>query len=392
MNIEILNTEIQDFIKANLSTDISKILLKGTPFKTVSTSEIVEQIEAKAKCKKKLPTWFSTKHIYYPNKLNIEQTSSEITAAYKSSLLSGKSIIDLTGGFGVDSYYFSKVFERVTHCELNTELSAIVAHNTNQLDVSAIETIPANGIEYLLASKKTYDWIYIDPSRRHDSKGKVFFLKDCLPDVPSHLETLFKHSNHIAIKTSPLLDLSVGIAELKHVKDIHIIAVKNEVKELIWIIENGFDSEITIKTVNIIADTKDVFSFSLNEESKAVATFEFPLQYLYEPNSSILKSGGFNSLAKSYQLSKLHQHSHLYTSNALLRFPGRAFKIETVIDYNKKALKTLGLSKANITTRNFPETVQQIRKKHRIKDGNHTYLFFTTNYLNKRIVVVCSKI
>jgi hypothetical protein len=220
----------------------------------------------------------------------------------------------------------------------------------------------------------------------------VFFLKDCLPNVPNHLNDLFKYSNAIAIKTSPLLDLSVGINELKHVKAIHIIAVKNDVKELIWIIENGFDSEITIKTVNIVADTKDVFSFSLNDESKAVVAFELPLKYLYEPNSSILKSGGFNSLAESYKLSKLHQHSHLYTSNDLVDFPGRTFKIETVISYNKKNVKALRISQANVTTRNFLETVQHIRKKHRIKDGGKNYLFFTTNYRNEKIVVVCSKI
>lgn len=391
MNTEILNTEIQEFITENLTNDISKILLKGTNFHDVDTLEIIEQIEAKTKCKKKLPTWFSTPNIYYPNKLNIEQTSSEITAHYKSQLLSGQTVIDLTGGFGVDSYYFSKTFDKVTHCELNEELSNIVAHNKNQLGVSNINIVATNGIDHLTTSEQKYDWIYIDPSRRHDSKGKVFFLKDCHPDVPSHLNMLLQHSHNIAIKTSPLLDITVGIDELKFVKEIHVIAVKNEVKELIWVIENGFDNEITIKTVNIIADTKDVFSFSLNEESSAVATFETPLKYLYEPNSSILKSGGFNSLAKKYHLSKLHQHSHLYTSNDLIDFPGRIFKVDSVLSYNKKALKALGIIKANITTRNFTETVQQIRKKHRIKDGGHTYLFFTTNYRNEKIVVVCSK-
>ncbi|WP_204345045.1 THUMP-like domain-containing protein [Psychroserpens algicola] len=392
MNTEILNTEVQDFITNNLAADISKLILKGTNFKTVSTLEIIEQIEAKGKSKNKLPTWFANKDIYYPNKLNIEQTSSEITAAYKSELLSGKSLIDLTGGFGVDCYYFAKSFETVTHCEIDEDLSQIVAHNNIQLGITNIQIIASNGIEHLLASKNTYDWIYIDPSRRHEQKGKVFFLKDCLPDVPKHLNSLLKHSNSIAIKTSPLLDISVGIKELQYVKDIHVVAVKNEVKELIWIIENGFDSTITIKTVNILADTKDVFSFSLNGESKASVTYELPLQYLYEPNSSILKSGGFNSLAETYKLSKLHQHSHLYTSDHLVDFPGRRFKIETVLAYNKKSLKALGLSKANITTRNFPETVQQIRKKHRIKDGSQNYLFFTTNVHNEKIVVVCSKI
>jgi len=392
LNTEILNTEIQDFIAHNLTTEVSKILLKGTVFEGVSTREIIEQIEAKVKCKKKLPSWFSAENIYFPNKLNIEQTSSEVTANYKSQLLSGDSIIDITGGFGVDSYYFSKVFKSVTHCEINKELSSIVTHNNKQLGVLNIKTIASDGLDYLLTSENKYDWIYVDPSRRHDSKGKVFFLNDCIPNVPNHMAAFFNKSENIAIKTSPLLDLSVGIRELKHVKTIHIIALKNEVKELIWILNNGFKGEITIKTVDIKADKKEIFSFQLNEELQALGTYDNPLKYLYEPNSSILKSGGFNILAKRFKLSKLHQHSHLYTSNNQIKFPGRTFKIETIINYNKKALNRLGIAKANITTRNFSETVQQLRKKHRIKDGGNTYIFFTTNYRNEKIVIVCTKV
>ncbi|MEM5566130.1 class I SAM-dependent methyltransferase [Psychroserpens sp. AS72] len=391
MNTEILNNDIQEFISNNLTEEVSKILLKGTNFKTVSTKEIIEQIEAKVKCKKKLPTWFSSEKIYYPNKLNIEQTSSEITAKYKSQLFKGRSIIDITGGFGVDCFYFSKKFENVTHCEIDENLSAIVNYNYSQLHVDNVKTISLDGIHYLLSKEDTYDWIYIDPSRRHDSKGKVFFLKDCLPNVPLHIDSLFKYTNNIAIKTSPLLDLTIGINELKHVKDIHVIALKNEVKELIWILENGFDGDITIKTVNILDNNLENFIFKLKDEPLSNVTYGNPLNYLYEPNVAILKSGAFNSVSEQLNVTKLHQHSHLYTSNELLVFPGRSFKIESIIDYNKKNIKALNISKANITIRNFPETVQQIRKKHHIKDGGSTYIFFTTNYLNNKIMIVCTK-
>jgi hypothetical protein len=391
LNTEILNTEIQEFISNNLKTEVSKILLKGTDFGTVSAKEIIEQIEAKTKCEKKLPTWFSSEKIYYPNKLNIEQTSSEVTADYKAKLFTGNSIIDITGGFGVDCFCFSKHFEMVTHCEINQKLSALVNYNYAQLKVDNIITISSNGIDYLLSKKDTYDWIYIDPSRRHESKGKVFFLKDCLPNVPQHLDILFERANNIAIKTSPLLDLSIGINELKQVKDIHIIAVKNEVKELLWILENNYEDDITINTTNISESNIETFSFQLKSESTSNMTYSNPLKYLYEPNAAILKSGAFNTVSKQFKVSKLHQHSHLYSSNELLVFPGRTFKIQTIIDYNKKDLKALNISKANITTRNFPETVQQIRQKHRIKDGGNTYIFFTTNYLNKKIVIVCAK-
>lgn len=391
MNTEILNIEIQKFISDNLKTDISKILLKGTNFKNTDTKEIIEQIEAKNKCRKKLPTWFSSEKIYYPNKLNIEQTSSEVTASYKSQLFFGHSIIDITGGFGVDCFYFSKHFESITHCEINLELSTIVRYNYEQLHVKSIKTINSNGIDYIVSTKNNYDWIYIDPSRRHEIKGKVFFLKDCLPNIPLQIYNLFKYANNIAVKTSPLLDLSIGINELKQVKDIHIIAVKNEVRELLWILEKEYKGEITVKTANIIDSNTEVFSFSLKDESTSNVNYSNPTKYLYEPNAAILKSGAFNSISEQLSISKLHQHSHLYTSNELLEFPGRSFEILTIIDYNKKNLKSLSISQANITIRNFPETVIQIRKKHRIKDGGNTYMFFTTNYLNKKIVIVCSK-
>ncbi|APY12610.1 SAM-dependent methyltransferase [Seonamhaeicola sp. S2-3] len=390
MNLAILNTDVQSFISENLNANLTKLLLKGTAFKNVETKDIIEQIEAKNRCKLKLPTWFNTNNIYYPNKLNIEQTSSEITANYKSKLISGETIIDVTGGFGIDCFYFSKQFNNVTHCEVNENLSNIVKHNFKQLKAINIETLHTDGVAYLKLHSKPFDWIYIDPSRRHDNKGKVFFIKDCLPNVPEHLESLFTSSKNILIKTSPLLDISVGLSELKHVKTIHIVAVNNEVKELLWILENNFEGSVNIETINIKKEQNETFSFNFNNTQKA-SNFNKPLTYLYEPNAAILKSGGFNEVSHQLNVYKLHQHSHLYTSNTLIKFPGRVFKIENVIPFNKKALKSLNLNKANITTRNFPETVAQIRKKFKIKDGGDTYLFFTTDLNNNKIVIVTQK-
>ncbi len=392
MNKLILNTDIQNFIDGHLHANISEILLKGTTFESVSTKDIVEQIEAKIKCEKKLPTWFQTPNIYYPNKLNIEQTSSEVTAKYKADLISGKTIIDLTGGFGIDSYYFSKQVETVIHCDIDEKLSDMVTHNYKQLQVTNIKTIYEDGLKYLENSREIVDWIYVDPSRRHDSKGKVFFLNDCLPNVPKHLELLFKHSKNIMIKTSPLLDLSVGIGELKHVKTVHIVAVNNEVKELLWILERDFNGDIHIETANLKKEDSEYFKFLLDDEKVKESTYSKTLTYLYEPNAAILKSGGFHSLSRKLHVFKLHKHSHLYTSASPLDFPGRCFKIENIVPYNKKGLKQLGISKANMTTRNFPETVQQIRKKLAIKDGGELYLFFTTDIDNHKIVIVCNKI
>ena len=392
MNTAILSTEIQEFIDKNLNSDMASLLLKGITFPNIETKTVIEQIEAKKRSEKKLPTWFKSKNIYYPNKLNIEQTSSEITAEYKSGLISGASIIDLTGGFGVDCYYFSKVFKTVEHCEINKELSEIVTHNYKQLAIQNIKTHAVDGMSYLKTSNKTFDWIYIDPSRRHDSKGKVFFLNDCLPNVPEHINLLFKHSKNILIKTSPLLDFSVGINELKHVKTIHVVAVNNEVKELLWVLEDGFTEDVSIKTINLKKDNEEVFNFSMENEKTTTSTYSQPLTYLYEPNSAALKAGGFDSISTQLNLFKLHKHSHLYTSDTLIDFPGRCFKIEHAIPYNKKALKKLGIKKANITTRNFPETVEQLRKKLHIKDGGENYLFFTTDMEDNNMVLQTQKV
>ncbi len=391
MNKYILHTSIQQYINVNLTADISKILFKGTPFLDVSTQEIVEQIVAKNKCATKLPTWYNTPNIYYPNKLNIEQTSSEITANYKATLISGKSLIDITGGFGVDAFAFSKQMKQVYHCEINENLSKIVTHNYKQLYIKNIKTIACDGIKYLQKDNTKFDWIYIDPSRRNDCKGKVFLLKDCLPNVPENIDFLFEKCDNILLKNSPILDLTSAIKELKFVKEIHIVAVQNEVKELLFILEKDYINSIQIKTVNFNKNNIQLFDFKLNKT--AIATFSLPKKHVYEPNSAILKSGGFNQISHQLNIDKLHQHSHLYTSNQLINFPGRRFEIKHIISFDKKLLKKLiPTKKANITTRNFPQTVAQIRKKTGLRDGGNQYLFFTTDCNNKHLVLICEKI
>lgn len=391
MNLNILHIEVQNFINSNLKTDITKLILKGSPFNNVTIQEIAEQIVSKNKCEAKLPMWFLTENIYYPNKLNIEQTSSEITANYKANLVTGNNLIDITGGFGVDAYYFAQKVNNVTHCEINTELSAIVAHNYQQLNIQNIETKNTDGLLFLNEADKTYDWIYTDPSRRNDAKGKVFLLEDCLPNIPHNLELLFTKTNHILIKVSPILDITSAINELKFLKEIHIVAIENEVKELLFILEKDYTKSISIKTINFNKKGNQYFNFIFNEV--CTATFSAPKKYLYEPNSAILKAGGFSQISSQLVLDKLHPHSHLYTSNDLIDFPGRSFKIANCISYDKKLLKKLIPSKkANITTRNFPESVEQIRKKTGLKDGGNQYLFFTTNLNNDYVVLVCSKI
>ncbi len=392
MNKNILNTGVQDFIKNNLDTDIMSVLLQRCVFDTISSRELAEQIEAKNKCKNKLPSWYKAKKIYYPNKLNIEQCSSELTAEYKAQIVSGKSLVDLTGGFGVDSFYFSKKIEQVFHCEINENLSKIAAHNFDVLGVKNAEVFPLDGLDFLQNSNEIYDWIYVDPSRRSESKRKVFLLSDCTPDIMEHLEFLFKKSKNVLLKTSPLLDISSGLKQLKNVKEIHVVAVDNEVKELLWVLQDGFVNEVKVKTINLKKGLMETYDFTWSEEKRTSLSFVGPQNFLYEPNAAILKAGAFKLIAKDLEVNKLNEHSHLYTSEELVEFPGRSFKIENVIDYNKTELKKFSKTKANITVRNFPENVANIRKRFNIKDGGDDYLFFTTIDENQFKVIKCTKI
>lgn len=390
MNERILHKDVQDFIDLHLKSNITQLILKGSPFEEITIQELAHQIVSKQKCEKKLPSWFQTHNIYYPPKLNIEQTSSEVTAEYKSDLISGKTLIDLTGGFGVDSFYFSKRFEEVTHCEINSELSQIVSYNLKQFNNNNIEVISKNGLEYLDETEKYFDAIYVDPSRRSDTKGKVFLLRDCEPNIPDTIDSLFKKSEVLLVKNSPILDITSAINELKFVKEVHIVAVNNDVKELLFLMEKEYRNEIDIKTINFKKESTQTFNFSYNTINEA--KYSLPKKYIYEPNSAILKSGGFYHITKMYDVFKLHQHSHLYTSEFLIDFPGRFFKIIEVLHYDKKKIRRLLTdNKANITTRNFPKTVAQIRKELKIKDGGNNYLFFTTNIDNELQCIFCEK-
>ena len=390
MNLKILHANVQKFISDNLKSDITKLILKGSPFKDISIQELANQIVAKQKSEHKLISWFRTAQIYYPSRINIEQTSSEPTANYKSNLVTGTSIIDITGGFGIDCFYFSKQFKAVTHCEINTELSTIVAHNFKQLNVNNITTFSGDAFDFLRSTKEKFDCIYIDPSRRDAVKRKVFLLQDCVPNVPENIDFLFSKTNQILIKTSPILDITSAINELKFIKEVHVVAIHNEVKELLFLLDKKHSKAIEIKTVNIGKNQIKTFDFKYKED--AYSAYSEPLAYLYEPNSAILKSGGFHQITNQFNVQKLHQHSHLYTSGILLDFPGRTFKVEQVLSYDKKKLKKLlPENKANITTRNFPKTVAQIRKETKIKEGGNLFIFFTTNFKNELIVLICKK-
>jgi hypothetical protein len=392
LNKAILKTGVQDFTKNNYNTDILSVLLSRPVFADISQQELAQQLEGVKKAESKLPTWFSAKGIYYPTGVQMEQTSSEITAAYKAGLVTGKWLADLTGGFGVDTFFFSQRIPNVVSCEQEGELHEIAKHNAQVLGHSQVDFRHQDGIDFLQTSGRVFDWIYLDPGRRDDGAKKVFLLSDCQPDILQHLDLLLEKSEHLLIKTSPMLDLSAGIGQLKKVEEIHVVAVRNEVKELLWILgkETGKE-DIRIKTINLTPAGDETFEFLRTEEPDAECRFSLPAKFLYEPNSAILKAGAFKLLCPAFGVDKIQEHSHLYTSEVLMDFPGRTFRIKKVYPYNRKTLRPFKGKKANVTTRNFPETVAQIRKKLDLKDGGDIYLFFTTNNLGERIVIQCIK-
>lgn len=392
MDIQLLlQPEVQAYIQDHLEDSIADLAFKKSPFPGLAMSDLLTQIESKQKAKHKLSKWFSTANIVFPAKLSIEQTSSEACAAYKASLVEGKSLIDLTGGFGIDCYYFAQHIQTVTHCEIQPELSALVQHNYQQLGQTNIKCMAGDSLDYLAQSNQQFDYIYLDPARRNQQKEKVFFLRDCTPNIVEHLDALLTHTSTVLMKTAPLLDIQAGLSELKFVQAIHIIALQNEVKELLWIIEKDYSGAIELVAVNLTKKGQQLTRIDLFDET--AATYAEPKTYLYEPHSALLKTGKFNAISAHFKVDKLHQHSQLYTSEELLDFSGRRFKIKQHLPYNKATAKEyLQQQKANITVRNFPLKVEELRKKWKIKEGGEVYIFFTTTLSNQKVFLICEPV
>lgn len=357
-----------------------------SPLPEVNGKELANQIAARKKSARKLPTWFNTELIYYPALLSIEQCSSEVTARYKAGLTRGSSLIDLTGGFGVDSYYFSKENQLVLHCEINEELSEIARYNGGLLGQDNTEFISGDGIVFLEKTDRQFDFVYIDPARR-SSAGKVFMLKDCTPNVIAHLDLLLSKARRVLIKTAPLLDLSAGLKELSHVAEIHIVSVKNECKELIWIVERDFEGPALIVCTTLNGDQKQ-FSFFKGEELAATATETTVAsgQYLYEPDVALLKSGAFNLIAARYQLQKFHPQTQLYFSADIHpEFPGRIFKIEQIL--SARAIKKEKDLVGNVIVRNYPDKAAALTEKYQIKPDDMKFIIFTQGKKEGKIII-----
>lgn len=384
-----------EFIRDHEQDDPAQLVLKQKQFPDLPLKELASQIASRQKAKIKLPEWYAEK-VWFPSKLSLEQCSSEATAKFKASLVSGNSLADLTGGFGIDTFYLSQNFLESHYIEQQEELCELTQYNFKVLN-NDTDIHHSQSEEFLKNIQPPLDWIYIDPARRGDRNQKVFLWEDCSPNLVELLPLLFEKGNNVMVKAAPMQDISRAIAELGNkVKEVYIIEWQGEVKELIYFLNQESVFNPKINAVQLSDEGKPIFSFNgdkLKEEESSIK-IGIPQQFLYEPSPVMMKAGLFKQLAQKFQLSKLHPNTHLFTCQEIKKdFPGRVFKIENQIPVQKKELKKyLPEMKANLASRNFPMPIAQLKKKLGLKDGGEHYLFATTLKGEEKALLICKKV
>jgi THUMP domain-like len=392
---KLIADDVQDFIFSNENSDADRIVLSNRQILGISSSVIAGQLKARTKASYKLPTYYRTKGIIYPPTTNLEQSSSEATGRFKAGIIRGwlksrKNFCDLTGGFGVDSFFIAKEFSGGDVTEHNDELLAIAEHNHRALGQSHLNYYNTDAVSFLASSHSHYDLIYIDPSRRNASQ-KVFKLGDCEPNVVQLQSAIFSRSQYLIVKASPLLDIQQGLRELINVERVIVVAVDNECKEVLFMASRGFSSEPVIECHSLLNSgerSRDKFQFRFSEERNAVAIHGDPGTFIYEPDASIMKGGAFKSVAANYKVSKLQVNTHLYTSNQLLdNFPGRAFEILDFVKPDRKLRDLLPGGRANILIRNYPLSVEEFKKKTGLSEGGDTYVIACSGVKEKFVMI-----
>lgn len=396
-----ISPETQAFIREHQADDVRTLALQSRKYPDVDMPTAITQIAGRQVATEKIPSWKEIEDIWYPKHLSLEQCSSEITARYKASLLARlpqkESFTDLTGGFGIDCSFLAAAFKSATYVERQKDLCEIAAHNFPILGLTHLNVRNEDGVSYLEAMSPV-DCIFLDPARRNEHGGKTVAISDCEPNVAELEDLLLSKASSVMVKLSPMLDLSLALKELHHTREVHIISVNNECKELLLLLGQSLPQntvEIPIHCINLSTKGEQHFAFSREQEQRSECTYTNTLgTYLYEPNASLLKAGAFRSISAAYSLKKLHPNSHLYTSETLIEdFPGRTFRITNQYSFNKKEIKE-GLSdlkKANITVRNFPATVAELRKRIKLTEGGDTYLFASTLNDGQKVLIRCEK-
>ena len=434
-----MNHELtKDFINVHLNDDVNKLALSKFP-DDIDKQFVIQQIQARQLLKKKLPFWSENDELLFPKRLSLEQCSSELTAKYKRTISRNdeeaecnisenqyrsmgekRTLIDLTGGMGVDTSFLSDNFDETIYVESQAELCELAEHNFKVLKKN-IKVVNAKAEDFLTQCEEV-DCIYLDPARRDEYGRKMVSLHDCSPDVAELQDLLFEKTNTVIVKLSPMLDIDIIKKELKNIKEIHVVAVRNECKEVLVLCQRTTDNgqQISSKACSqlITIDLRENwnFSFNENEEQNAIPTFADEIgKYLYEPGVACMKAAPFKLLSQRFNIKKLHRNSHLYTSDELVAdFPGRTFEVINVVPFDKKAKKILSQQttdngqqsleessklkaqssrlKASVATRNFPLTADELRKNLGLQDGDDFYIFGTTMKGEKKIIVLGKRI
>ncbi len=386
------------FVQEHIEANVADLLLQGNRYQDVDLKKVALQIAARQKAKHKLPAWYSNERLHFPPPLSVEQGSSEATARFKASLVSGKKLIDITGGMGVDCFYMSQGFEKTIYFEQQKVVAEAATHNFGELGVAdKIEVRAEDAIAALSEKPEPADWLYADPARRDDRQRKIAQLADCTPDLTKELPILFRSAPNILVKTAPLLDINLAIDQLSFVQEVYVIGLDRECKEVLYTLKQSpkaaEDILLKVRILNADGSIRHGLNFTRREEADATPDFAKPLKHLYEPHAAILKAGAFKRVATQFALAKLAVNTHLYTSEELLEdFPGRSFEVVAVCKPEARALAEFTPDgKANLTLRNFPGRVNDLRKKWRLKEGGDVYLFAVELFNGRKVVIVARK-
>ena len=390
----IKNTDVLRIIDENKEQNVASLALKWANKKDLSTPFVLNQIQGMQIAKRKIPSWFNCNELVYPDKTAMEQCSSELTAVFKSQLFKGMHVADLTGGLGIDSYFISREADRLFYVEPDTHRYEIAQHNFKVLEANNVSFFNVTAEKFLeYQGLAALDYVYIDPSRRNENKNRVFLLKDMQPDLSIIIDYFKQFNIRMLIKLAPMLDIKAALKELIDVKRVYVVSVEDECKELLFDIDFRFDGAPTINCVNLTNEKTQSFEYLIEEEEENSVVVTDALNYIYDPFSSLNKAGGFKSVANRFNLNKISNNTHLYTSNNLISdFFGNCFEVIRVDDFSSSKFTGIENKKGVIKIRNFRMTQSEIEKKTKITYGPDYFYFFFADADNKMKVATTKKV
>ncbi|NEQ66733.1 MAG: SAM-dependent methyltransferase [Symploca sp. SIO2D2] len=392
----LLTAEIKKFIAERKGVSAEELALQARKRPELPLAFVAQQVKGRSKIEKKLPLWFENEDALFPKSVSLEQCSSEVAARYKASLVEGERAIDLTGGFGVDSRFLCDRFKRVVHVERQVELLEVVSENAKAFGIDEqLECVQGDGLEALDQRSAEWDLIYVDPARRDARSLKVSALEDCEPNLLQCWDELLEKGKLVMAKLSPGLDITRGLEQLRQVFAVHVVSVDNECKEVLFMAKENWSSEARIHCVNMAnSDCLDCFEFSFSEERSLEGAYGPLRRYLYEPNASVMKGGGYKSFSKKMAMPLIGQRSRFLSSDIRLEsFPGRVFEILDTGNLSAKDAKALFPEKvANVLVRNCGMGAEELKKKLKLRDGGDHFAIGTTDWEDKRVLLKARRI